>query len=160
MKTGTSVTLRLAGLGAFSFWVPDIAAHALRRYSFDSPDVRIMTFALPLILFVACAAGAKLFHLTAGATAIRMLGGVWLFGGICMAIGATFYGGGFANLGMRGMAFLIAISWVPIYTLMAATYDGSLGALLLASTGLFLAWILPSAGLNLKFRRRAHKNSL
>jgi hypothetical protein len=98
---------------------------------------------LPLILFAACAAGARLFHLTVGATAIRMLGGIWLFGGICMAIGASFSGAGFANLGMRGMAFLIAICWTPIFTFMAATYDGSLFALLLASTGLFLAWILP-----------------
>jgi len=77
-----------------------------------------------------------------------------------MAVGFTFSGGGFVNLGLRGTVFLIAISWVPIYTFMAATYDGSLGALLLASAGLFLAWILPSSGLNLNLIKRAHKNSL
>ena len=82
--------------------------------------------------------------MTAGGAAIRMLPGIWLMGGISMALWASFAGGGFSNLDLRGAISLIAISWVPIYTCMAATYDGSLFALLVASTGLFLIWILPS----------------
>jgi hypothetical protein len=144
MKSRTSVTLTLACFGAFSFWVPDILVHVIRRNSFDSPDVRIITLALPLISFVACAAAARLFHMTAGGAAIRMLPGIWLLGGISMALGASFGDGGFSNLDVRGAMSFIAISWVPIYTFMAATYDGSLFALLVVSTGLFLIWILPS----------------
>ena len=89
-----------------------------------------------------------------------MLPGIWILGGICMAVGASFSGSGFADLGVRGAMLLIAISWVPIYTGMAATYDGSLFALLLASAGLFLAWILPLSGFAQILSRGTHKNHL
>jgi hypothetical protein len=160
MKTGTSLTLRAASLGAISFWIPDVLLHAVRRYSFDSPDLWIITIASPLVSFIACVAGARLLNVTPGAAAIRMLLGVWLFGGACMIVGASFSGGGFVGPGVRGTLLLVAVSWVPVYTWMAATYDGSLFALLIASGGLFLAWILPFSGLAPNFLSRAHKNRL
>ena len=158
MKTSSLVTWQLVCLGALSFWVPDILVHLLRGNSFDSLDVRIITFVLPLILLIACVAGAKIFHMTIGASALRMLGGIWLFGGFLMTVSFTFSGGGFAKLGVLSSILLIAFSWVPIYTGMAATYDGSLFALLLASAGLFLVWILPSSGLALSLTKRMHRN--
>ena len=158
MRKSSLATWRLVCLGALSFWIPDALVHLLRGNSFDSHDIRIITFVLPLILFIACVAGAKLVHMTIGATAIRMLGGIWLFGGFLMTVSFTFSGGGIANLGVLGSILLIAFSWVPIYTGMAATYDGSLFALLLASAGLFLVWILPSSGLALSLTKRMHRN--
>ena len=160
MRTGTPLTLKLACFGALSFWVPDILLHAIRRYSFDTPDIWIVTFVSPLTLFVACVIAAKLMHVTRGAVAIRMLLGIWLFGGFCMIVGASFSGGGFVGSGLPATMLLIAISWVPIYTGMAATYDGSLFALLLASAGLFLAWILPMSGFAQGYSRATRKNQL
>jgi hypothetical protein len=158
MKIVNSFTLRSAILGGFSFWFPNLLAHVFRRNSFDTADLRIVTLVLPMILFIACAAGARLAHVKVGAIAIRMLLGIWLFGGIFMDLDASFSGGGFSRIGLLGSVFLIAISWVPIYTFIAATYDGSLGALLLATTGLFLAWILPSSGLRLNLKTDARKD--
>lgn len=42
------------------------------------------------------------------------------------------------------------MSLVPIYTFIMATYDGSLGALLVVSLVLFLGWIFPLSGLRVK----------
>jgi len=153
-----AVTLKMACLGMVSFWLPDVLLHAVRRFSFDSSDVRIVTLAMPLTLFLACAAGVIVCHLTVRATAIRMLAGIWLSGGIWMLIGASFSGGGFMSLDVRGALFLTAISWIPLYTFIAATYDGSLGALVLASVGLFLAWILPLSGLKLNLVKWTRRN--
>jgi len=69
-----------------------------------------------------------------------MLVGIWLLGGLCMTIGATFAGGGFAAPnGMRGSLFAIAFSLLPLFTCAMATYDGSLFGLLVASLILFIA---------------------
>jgi hypothetical protein len=87
-----------------------------------------------------------------------MLAGIWLSGGICMLIGASFSSGGFMGPDVRGVLFLTAISWIPLYTFIAATYDGSLGALVLASVGLFLAWVLPLSGLKRSFLNWTRRN--
>jgi hypothetical protein len=68
-----------------------------------------------------------------------MLLGIWVLGGVFMTIGASFSGGGFAN-GISSGLVIVAMSLVPVYTFIMATYDGSLFALLLISFVLFLAW--------------------
>jgi hypothetical protein len=58
--------------------------------------------------------------------------GIWLLGPLMMMISSTFGGGGFAKpqiwrtLGMMTLAF-------PISTSIGSTYDGTLGAVLLAT---------------------------
>jgi hypothetical protein len=72
-----------------------------------------------------------------------------------MSVGATFSGGGFAGPEcLRAALFAIATSLLPPYTFMMATYDGSLGALLLASLVLFFAWTLPPIVLRIRTRAR------
>jgi hypothetical protein len=81
---------------------------------------------------------------TRSVTAGRMLVGVWLLGGVFMMISATIAGGGFSGPdGFKGGLIAIAMSLIPIYTFIMATYDGSLFALLLISMALFLVWVLP-----------------
>lgn len=144
MKAGTSLTIRIACLGAIVFWTPDIAVHAVRRNLFGRSDVLALTVTMPLILFVAWTAGAKYLGITARAIAIRMLLGIWLLGGLCMTVGASFSGGGFVGPdGVRGAFIVIGMSLLPIYTFIMATYDGSLGALLLVTVVLFIGWMLP-----------------
>jgi hypothetical protein len=43
----------------------------------------------------------------------------------------------------HSLAISSLLGIIPIYTFMAATYDGSLAALLLVSIVLFLTWTLP-----------------
>jgi hypothetical protein len=155
MKAETSATLRLACLAALAFWGPDILVHAVRRNLFSGSDVLALTVAMPLALFLCWATAAKSLHITRGAAAIRMLFGIWLLGGLCMSIGATFSGGGFAGPdGLRGAVFVIAMSLLPVYTFAMATYDGSLGALLVVSLVLFLGWIVPLIVLKTRAKAR------
>jgi low temperature requirement protein LtrA len=44
---------------------------------------------------------------------------------------------------VHSLAISSLLGIIPIYTFMAATYDGSAAALLLVSIVLFLTWILP-----------------
>ena len=144
MKAGTCLTIKVACLGAVGFWAPDIAVHAIRRNLFASNDVLALTVTMPLVLFVSWAAVAKYLGITAKASAIRMLLGIWLPGGLCMAIAASFSGGGFVGPdGLRGAVSVIGLSLLPIYTFIMATYDGSLGALLLVTAVLLIVWLLP-----------------
>ena len=62
--------------------------------------------------------------------------------------------------GLRATMLLIAVSWVPIYTGMAATYDGSLFALLLASFVLFLSWVPPLNGQEQDLTKEAPRTRL
>lgn len=68
-----------------------------------------------------------------------------------MGRGFVLTGGGFAGPdGLRGAFIVVGMSLVPIYTFIMATYDGSLGALLVVSLVLFLGWIFPLSGLRVK----------
>ena len=77
----------------------------------------IITIATPLILLAAVLGCARGFHMTASATKIRMLAGVWLLGGAFMLIGASFAGGRFSGAdGFRSALIFLAMSWPPMYT--------------------------------------------
>ena len=48
------------------------------------------------------------------------------------------------------------LSAVPIVTFMLATYDGSLGALLLVTVVAFVVWLVQLSGVLSRFRRQTH----
>ena len=84
-----------------------------------------------------------------------MLVGVWLTGGLFMMITATASGGGFAGAnGVRDSFFVLLLSVIPIYTFIAATYDGSLFALLAVTVGILLIGSIGSSGMPLPHLRR------
>ena len=137
------MTLRLACFAAIAFWGPSVVVHTFRKDLFGRSDILALTIAMPLALFLSWAACAKSFHITRRAAALPMLCGIWLLGGLCMSLSATFSGGGFAGPnGVRDTLLVIAMSLLPVYTFIMATYDGSLGALLVGSLVLFLGWIV------------------
>ena len=142
-KPGILLGIKVACFGGLAFWIPDTITHAIYRYSFAPLGTLIVTVAMPLTLSAALLSCARAFHMTVGGTAIRMLAGVWLLGGAFMVIGFSFSGGGFLGPdGFLGGLKLIAISLLPLFTFMMATYDGSLGALLVVSLILLSVWIV------------------
>jgi hypothetical protein len=156
VKTSISLTIKVACLGALSFWAPDIAVHAIRRNLFGPSDVLALTVTMPLILFVCWTAAVKYLGMSAKAIATRMLLGIWLLGGLAMTAGASFCGGGFAGPnGVKGTAIVIGMSLLPIYTFIMATYDGSLGALLVVTVILFITMLLPFSHLKTRPRMQA-----
>ena len=135
--------VEVALLGALAFWAPDVLIHVIRRYAFSGLDVLLVTVLSPVALFFVLFRSLTLFQLQAGKSAIRMLMGIWVLGGLFMMIGASFSGGGFTGPGgIRDTVSLILMSLLPIYTFMMATYDGSLGALILTSLALLLMWVI------------------
>jgi len=70
--------------------------------------------------------------------------GIWLFGPWMMMISWTFAGGGFANPGTWQGVGMMTLAF-PIFTFIGSTYDGTLGALLLATVclPLFGSFIAP-----------------
>jgi hypothetical protein len=142
-------TWTFISIGALAFWLPDVFVHLLRRKSFDSPDVWLLTVLMPLCVFAALYIFAKRLATSFSNGALRMLCGIWLFGGVFISIAGTFSDGGFAGPdGIRGGLIVIAMSLIPLVTFMLATYDGSLGALAIATVVLV---ILSLQGL---FKRR------
>jgi hypothetical protein len=79
-----------------------------------------------------------------------MLVGVWMLGSLAMTVNATFTGGGFARP-VWDVWVVIALGIFPPYTYIMATYDGSLGGLLLATALMGLmhfkyerkSWMIP-----------------
>jgi hypothetical protein len=134
---------KVACVGGLAFWIPDTVVHAIYRYSFDRMGVLLVTVAAPLTLLVSLLGCARAFRVTAGVVAIRALAGVWLLGGVFMTVASSFSGGGFLSPdGFPGGLKLILMSLLPPVTFMMATYDGSLGALLLVSLILLSLWVV------------------
>jgi hypothetical protein len=128
-------------LGAVAFWVPDTLVHLVRSTHFDSPDVVVVTVLMPLSLFGGWFIVSRTRRRSMSSTAIPFLCGIWLTGGLFMSLGWVLKVSDPAS--SVWLSTLLGI--VPIYTFMAATYDGSLFALLLISVVLFTAWLLPLA---------------
>jgi hypothetical protein len=148
-----SRVLKLMMLGAAGFWLPDTLLHALRGHEFNGRDVVIVTVVTPLTLLITFflvkrrAIGCEKY------VSLPILAGVWLFGGLFMMVGQTFSGGGLlATGGARLVLMTLLLSLFPMYTFIMATYDGSLGALLLVTAAAFIIWIIQWG---LGFSRRA-----
>jgi hypothetical protein len=137
-------------LGGLSFWLPDTVTHLIRNVHFDRPDVMVITVLMPLSLCAAWIAASKILRKSMVSFAPQFLLGVWVTGGLLMSLGWMLSTGS----PVYSLAVSSILGIIPIYTFMAATYDGSLAALLIVSVILFLAWILPMGFA--KPERKAH----
>jgi hypothetical protein len=132
--------LKLMAVGAVSFWLPDSLWHAIRGSNFNGADVLAITVLLPLTLL------AMYLFIKRRPTneprryvGLAMMLGVWMLGGFFITVGSSFSGGGFVGPdGFRGGVFITLIGLVPPFTYVLATYDASLGALLLATLAAIL----------------------
>ena len=126
--------LEYLSLGGFTFWVPSVLLHWLRGYRFSGLDVIILTIGLPFSTALIFIIGRRVSGRRANRVSdvLFALLGIWLLGPLMMAVSATFSGGGFSK--PDGWHFvLMGTGLFPIFTFMMSTYDGTLGALLLAT---------------------------
>lgn len=128
-------SVKLVGLGGTSFWLPDALWHAMRGSRFGGGDVLVITGLLPLTLlamylFLKRRRGNEV---QSNVGPLLMLG-VWTLGGFFISVGG-FLGGGYGGRSDAFHSFLYTtlIGFVPPFTYILATYDASLGALILAS---------------------------
>jgi hypothetical protein len=99
----------------------------------------VVTVLMPLSLCAALVAASKILRKRVASVAPQFLLGIWVTGGLLMSLGWMLS----TVSPLYSLALSSALGIIPIYTFMAATYDGSLAALLLVSIVLFLVWMLP-----------------
>lgn len=130
------LTLWFAVTGALSFWLPDVAVHIGAGPHFDSRHVRVITILTPAIfLFAYVIARRVAANLDFKWVGPAMLLGVWLTGGLFMALAAMASGGELAGAHGVGRLVVGVLSVIPIVTCIVAAYDGSLFALLAVTLG-------------------------
>jgi hypothetical protein len=130
-------TLKLMAVGGVGFWLPDTLWHAVRRSSFGGTDVLQLTILMPLTLWAVYRAIKRRtgverpYHV-----GLPMMFGVWLLGGFFMSLGGLL-GGGYAGRAdfFQSALYTTLMGFVPPLTYILATYDGSLGALILVTLG-------------------------
>jgi hypothetical protein len=119
-------------LGALAFWLPEIILYALTRQPLNG---RLVTFLLPSSLLIVYLL-VSIFRPKPNAkpsAAIFMVLGVIFLGTLATAIGATIRGAGFSEHPGSTLLGVLLGTVIPVYAFIAATYDGSLYALILAS---------------------------
>jgi len=128
-------------LGAIAFWLPEILLYGIERHE---PGVRLITLLLPCTLLVAYVAAVLIRRdrESMPSAAIFMLLGVWFLGTLAISIGQSFLGGGFSRDPHSTLLGVLLGTLVPIYAFIAATYDGSLGALIAVSVLMPLLHVL------------------
>ncbi|HEY2468405.1 MAG TPA: hypothetical protein VGI45_11300 [Terracidiphilus sp.] len=147
--------LLFASIGALSFWTPDLVVHAWARDAFDSSHVRAITFLMPAALLIAYLISRRRVRENGFRwVGLAMIGGVWLTGGLFIMLCATVDGAGFASAGFVLSVLLLIGSAIPILTCMLATYDGSLGALLIITAVATVIWAYEESGLREPLSRR------
>ena len=119
-RPGLALAFALAG--ALSFWLPDLLVHLVAGWRFDWQHVIIITFGLPIV-FLATYLRLRVPAARRGyrSLAAAMVLEVWSLGAVFMMIA---YGGW-----VRDPATLFLLLLAPLSTWVMATYDGSLGAL-------------------------------
>ncbi len=122
----------LFALGALAFWLPEIILYAWTRQELSR---RLITFLLPstFILAYVVVLTFRPRRSTKPSAAIFMVLGVLFLGQLAMTIGATILGAGFFREPGATLIALLLESFIPIYTFISATYDGSLYALTFVS---------------------------
>ncbi len=135
-------------LGGFAFWLPSILLHAVHGENFSSADVSVLTILLPVISVLAVVVAQRLQSSAKGAASAPLaIGlGIWVLGPLSMSVSS--FGGVFAKPG-AWIAVPALTAFFPLTTFMMATYDGSLGGLLLGSVALvgwYLRGLLRGAG--------------
>src|SRR5258708_3569291 len=84
-----------------------------------------------------------------------MLAGVWLTGGLFMALSATVSGGGFAGPdGVRNGLLMALLGALPPITLMEATYDGGGLSLIAVTFAPLLVYRVRASGILHSLRSR------
>jgi hypothetical protein len=120
-------------LGAFSFWLPDIVYHFLRKTELSTAAIWTMTAVMPLLALVAYTAvlfGTGRRDEGRPSVATSMLLGIWVLAPTMIGLGQTFAGAGFRS----GYGFLVVVFGTvlfPIFALMLSGYDLTIPALLL-----------------------------
>jgi hypothetical protein len=119
--------------GATSFWLPD-TLHIVRGSKIGRPDVIALSLLMPLMLLGCYALTRRASEGLGERGGWPLMLGVWVLGGIFMAVGWSFSGGGFANLhGARDVVVGIVFYSLPPAIFIMSAYDGSLFALLIVS---------------------------
>jgi len=137
----------LFALGAATFWLPEILLHAWIRHNLNG---KLVTFLLPgtFLLGYVLVSILRRNQTPKPSAAIFMLLGVVFLATFAITIGATLRGAGFAeHLGPTLLGVLLGTA-IPIYGFIAATYDGSLYALIFVSLCMHLIferrnWVIP-----------------
>ena len=119
-------------LGALSFWLPEIFLDVWTRQEFNG---RLVTFLLPSTFLVAylLTLAVRPRRSAKPSAAIFMVLGVVFLGTFAMALGATMQGAGFLEHPGSTLLGVLLGTVVPIYAFIAATYNGSLYALVFVS---------------------------
>ncbi len=142
-----NVALRVLGcigLGAV-FWVPSIVVHLISGTNFSGQRVWVVTMLSVLASIFSFRVLNRLFAAPAyrAAALLSLLVGIWLLGPLATMLSASFSGGGFSRPGALEAVLSQTVHFVP-GAFVAATYDGTLGALA-AVTVWFLAAALRNA---------------
>jgi hypothetical protein len=119
-------------LGALAFWLPEIVLYVWNKQDING---KLITFLLPSIFLIVYLLVAILRprQTARPSAAIYMMLGVIFLGTLAMAIGATIRGAGFLEHTGSAMLGVLLGTIIPIYAFIAATYDGSLYALVFIS---------------------------
>jgi hypothetical protein len=119
-------------LGALSFWLPEIFLGVWTRQELNG---KLVTFLLPSTFLVAYLLALVLRPRRSAkpSAAIFMVLGVVFLGTFAMAVGATIRGAGFLEHPGSTLLGVLLGTVVPIYAFIAATYNGSLYALVFVS---------------------------
>ena len=137
MANRTRKWIVLPLIGGLSFWLPDSMMHLIRSVRFDRSDVWITTISMLFSLSVAWIFTSKFLGRNLRFVAPHLLLGIWITGGLMMSLGWI----SSTPHPLKSVAISGVLGIIPMFTFMAAAYDGSLLALLLASIVLFSAWI-------------------
>jgi hypothetical protein len=132
--------------GAAAFWLPDAIWHIVRGSHFSGRDVLALTVLMPLALLAAFVLIKRLYVGGLGEhVGLPMMLGVWMLGGLFIDFGGLLSGSyaGRAD-GLQSALYVALIGFVPPLTYILATYDGSLGALILATLGSVLLLVRAS----------------
>lgn len=119
-------------LGAATFWLPEILLCAWTRHNLNG---KLITFLLPatFILGYLLVSILRRNQALKPSAAIFMVLGVVFLATFAITIGATLRGAGFAERAGPTLLGVLLGTAIPIYGFIAATYDGSLYALVFVS---------------------------
>ena len=125
----TLATLACSVTGAALFWLPMVVTQAIRRESYSSPDVLLITIIIPVITVGAfLVLRRRITILKPIWIAIQMALGVWVSGPLVMATNHMLEGGS-PDLRMTVIATIL----FPVFTFIYGTYSGTLLALFITT---------------------------
>src|SRR6267154_1825885 len=136
--------------GALAFWLPEMVLYAWTRQELNR---KLVTFLLPgtFLLVYLLVSILRPKRIRKPSAAIFMSLGVVFLGTLAMTLGATILSAGFREDPVSTLLAVLLGTAIPIYSFIAATYDGSLYALIFVSVLMPLIhlvlerqnWIIP-----------------